>query len=96
MKNHILQIKDVYIPLLEDFLEDRISAWDFQDKYRAAIYEDPYIYPKPEIYRLLQDIFEDALAYEPEPDTREGSMDIDEKELRRCCEKNLQKLRAIV
>lgn len=60
------------------------------------IQDDPLVSYPDEDFDVLQAIFEDAMAYEPEPDTREGSLDIDEKELRECTTKNLEKLKAIV
>ncbi len=90
----MLYIRDVYIPLLTDFLENRISALEFQDKYLDAFQADPYGSPTPEIFDVLQAIFEDADAHEPEPDPE--YFQIGEQEFRECCEKNLQKLKAIV
>lgn len=94
MKDYILQIKDVYIPLLTAFLEHRLSALDFQEQYLDAFYADPLISYPDKDYDILQAIFEDADAFEPDPNSY--YLEIGEQEFRECTEKNLQKLKAIV
>jgi hypothetical protein len=91
----IKMIKNEYIPLINKFLSSEISAWDFAQQYFKTMKDDPTTSYNPETFSILQAIFEDCDAYWPTPDPNEP-WEIGEDELRRCCQRNLEKLKEIV
>ena len=55
-------IKDIYgyLPLIEDFLEEKIPAREFDDKFFEKIGQDEYMYPGEE--EVFSDLI-DELCY---------------------------------
>lgn len=92
----INMIKTAYIPLVSHFVNNQISAWAFAQHYFDTMRDDPSVSSDSETFKVLQAIFEDCDAYWPDPDPSEEGYEIDEEQLRRCCSKNLEKLKKIV
>jgi hypothetical protein len=61
MHTHKSQLEP-YARLLEDFLQARISALDFETKYLKIFTEDPTMWTKPE-YKILERLFESVDAF---------------------------------
>ena len=89
-------IKEIYLPLINSFLENNYDPEMFVRQFLDIKQKDSTISPNEDVYRVLQDIFEDAISYDPEPDPSYGAAYIDEAELRKCCQANLLKLKQIV
>ena len=79
-----------YIELIESFLSNQISPFEFQRKYLDMFKEDDSEGTEEE-YEVLNDLFGDVDAFYADPELR-GPDDLDENGLRRHSEIALKKL----
>lgn len=83
-----------YLALIAAFVNERISADEFEPIYLVLFKNDPGGRPEP-IYQVLDTLFGDVDSYDPNPTPDEPSW-IGENELRRRARVALHRLREIV
>lgn len=81
----------VYVALMEGLTTRSLPVHRFERAYLDAFSADQTHWPE-EIYRILNDVFLDVDAYNPDPSTRDD-LDIDEVELRQRVGRALDLLR---
>jgi Bacterial self-protective colicin-like immunity len=85
-----------YIELVSAFVDSQIDPTSFERQYFALYLNDQTSWSDEE-FAVLDKLFGDADAFEPDPEVRAEMSDdaIDETELRRCAAEALPKLRKL-
>lgn len=81
-----------YFELIDRFLDGLIGAPGFQLSFLEAMKSERRILGEP-VYRLLQELFEDADAYVEYPHLRDAPEDLDDEQLHACANRTRQALR---
>lgn len=83
-----------YVRLMEQFSSRSLPVHAFERTYLDTFAADPTRWPAP-VYRILNDVFLDIDAFDPDPEDR-AEEDIDEAELRSRVERSLAALRGVL
>jgi len=82
-----------YIKLIDSFLNNQITALDFERMYLDRFKNDTSNFSNDE-YAALNDLFSDVDAFCADPELRD-SEDLDEMQLRQQCNLAVERLREI-
>lgn len=98
MLNNALFYINNLIRITKDFLEKNISVEDFIINYEDNLVNNMDLINEfnSEIYEYLAEIQEAIAYYEPDPEIRDHPSYIDENELRRRTQANLEKISNLI
>ncbi|MFS0899163.1 colicin immunity domain-containing protein [Mycolicibacterium litorale] len=96
MIDHEKRLPDifVYTDLIDRFIENSITASEFESAFLRAIKQEQRILGNP-VYPILQELFEDTDAYVSDPSLRTEPEDLDDEQLRACARRARQALRVV-
>ncbi|MGE0199498.1 MAG: colicin immunity domain-containing protein [Candidatus Melainabacteria bacterium] len=87
-------VRDLFIPLITDFLNQTISAAEFETSFLKTRSEYIDLDWDKALHDIFSEIFLDVDEYTTDPDPNFSQYEIDENELRKRCTKNLTRLKS--